>query len=483
MDTSNNHELEIRNVVVNWITACVNGEIDLAMQYIASEDVVCFLPDIETHLHTPQLPDRFHSQPQKYKDLTIRITWMHVSLYEHTALAVFEAVFSISNILPQVQQTLHGTVILVCSDDKWLIRHAHLSVPNADLISELSSISLCNFLDPITSLYNRQFFELEMRRLDTERQLPLSIIIADIDALKMINDTFGHQEGDRLLAHVGRMIRESCRKEDIAARWGGDEFAILLPQTPYDAAEGITKRILAACNNSTFNSYIPSVSAGFASKHLMETDFSETFKEAENMMYRNKLINGKRMRQNFIAMMRSRLAKTTHETMAHCRRLKRIAFEMGSQIGLTESEFKALSSLAMIHDIGQVAVDHSILLKCMPLTEVEWSTIKRHPEIGYRMAMSAPNSVFVADCVLSHHERWDGSGYPLGTAGEDIPFLSRIFSVADAFEAMTHARPYRKAVSPEEAIEEIVKNAGIQFDPDMVDVFLSVYSKLKKRTI
>lgn len=335
-------------------------------------------------------------------------------------------------------------------------------------------IRYLSFHDRLTGLYNRAYFEEELRRLDTARQLPLSIIMGDVNGLKLINDALGHQEGDKLLISVANTLKEACRSEDIVARWGGDEFIILLPGCPYNVATGIVERIKVA---ETIFHTLPiqtSISLGTATKNLLNEDIRSIIKDAEDKMYRNKLLENKSTRSYFLSSLERTLWSRSHETKDHCERIKKMAMQIGEHVHLPASEMDSLRLLAALHDIGKIAISNSILEKPGKLTSDEWEAIKKHPEVGYRIAMSSPEMAPIAEAILHHHERWDGTGYPLGLRGKDIPFLSRIISIVDAYDVMIHGRPYQAAITSEDAWAEIIHLAGSQFDPDLVNIISSL---------
>ncbi|MEN6350888.1 MAG: PAS domain S-box protein [Syntrophomonas sp.] len=335
-------------------------------------------------------------------------------------------------------------------------------------------IRYLSFHDKLTGLYNRAYFEEELRRLDTARQLPLSIIMGDVNGLKLINDALGHQEGDKLLITVADALKEACRAEDILARWGGDEFIILLPGCPHSIAAGIVDRIKSA---ETIFHTLPiqtSISLGTATKTRSDEDIRSIIKEAEDKMYRNKLLENKSTRSYFLSSLERTLWSRSHETKEHCERIKKMAMQIGEYVRLPGSEMDSLRLLAALHDIGKIAISNSILEKPDKLSAEEWEAIRKHPEVGYRIALSSPEMAPIAEAILHHHERWDGRGYPLGLMGKDIPFLSRIISIVDAYDVMTHGRPYQAAISSEDAWREIIRQAGSQFDPDLVNIISSL---------
>ncbi len=326
--------------------------------------------------------------------------------------------------------------------------------------------------DQLTGLYNRNFLEVEMNRLDTMRQLPISVIIGDLNGLKLTNDVFGHQEGDRLLIKAAEVIKKSCRSEDLIARWGGDEFVIFLPQADTKTAEKITQRIKERCGCQKDETLDISIALGYATKSKAEENIWQVFKEAENRMYSDKILHAKRYRDTVISSMKATLFEKSMETEEHAERFKKMCRKIGDCMNLNDQLLDELELLATLHEIGKVAINDSILMKPGPLTEDEWIQMKKHPEIGYRIAQAASELSPIADYILYHHERWDGKGYPQGLKGEEIPLLSRIIAVADAFDAMINGRAYRKSMNKEEAIVEIKRNAGTQFDPKVVKAFI-----------
>ncbi len=330
--------------------------------------------------------------------------------------------------------------------------------------------------DTLTGLYNRFFLEEEMKRLQVERQLPLSVIIGDINGLKLINDAFGHAEGDKLLIDTAVILANCSRSEDIVARTGGDEFWILLPQTQEAVAKKICRRIYEACddfNSSTGRELsFASISLGCGTKSHYDQSMDTVIREAEEAMYKHKLLERKSMHSSIMASIKATMEEKSFETQEHGERLVKLSRRIGRALDLSDDQFNDLELLAMLHDIGKIGIDSAILSKEGPLTDEEWIEIKKHPEIGYRIAAVSPELASISEYILCHHERWDGKGYPQGLAGKEIPLLSRIISVVDAYDAMTQDRSYRKSMPTAEAVREIRENAGGQFDPEIVDLFI-----------
>ena len=333
-------------------------------------------------------------------------------------------------------------------------------------------IAYLSFHDILTGVYNRAYMEEELRRLDTERQLPLSIIIGDVNGLKLSNDVFGHQEGDNLLKVIAGILRDCCREEDIIARWGGDEFSVILPRTPLSAAETVSERIRRACAREHKTAITPSIALGEAVKLNDSEDIQLVLKEAEARMYRRKIVDEQAVKKQILETLKSRLYEQNGESREHIRRMEDLAGKFSQYLGLPESMREDLTLLARTHDLGKVAVSPGILDKSGGLEPEEWEEIRKHSMCGYQIARASAELSGIADYILSHHERWDGRGYPRKLAGNRIPELSRIFGVLDAYESMVHRRPFREALSREEALEEIRREAGRQFDPVLADKFL-----------
>ena len=351
-----------------------------------------------------------------------------------------------------------------------------LIVDITDRKQKEEEIVYLNYHDYLTGIYNRRFLETEKIRLDRPEYLPMSILIGDINGVKLVNDAFGHAEGDILITETAGIIENCCRETDIAARTGGDDFTILMPRTDSEAANRVLEKIKNSCeiyNRDLANdAFAINLSLGFATKDSMEIDFNECVKQAEDFMYKRKLLEHKSSHSVILASIKATMHAKSHETQEHAERLTFLAKELGKKLNLNQQELDELELVATLHDIGKVGVPDRILNKPGKLNDEEWAEMKKHSEIGYRIAMSSPNLVPIADYILSLHERWDGKGYPQGTSGQEIPLLSRIVSIIDAYDAMTEDRPYRKAMAEENVIEEIRKNMGTQFDPVIAKMFL-----------
>jgi diguanylate cyclase (GGDEF)-like protein len=385
-------------------------------------------------------------------------------------------------------------VLIVSKDD--LFRHVSINVSNIldvndDILGKVivlidmseikkreNGIIYLSYHDILTGLYNRTFLEIELKRLDTKRQLPFSIIMGDVNGLKMTNDVFGHEAGDVLLKKVSEILKKSCRQEDIIGRWGGDEFIILLPNTSDEEAFVVMKRIIRDFEGlnmkDSVSGLIPSVSLGYGVKKTMDDNIYETLRIAESNMYKRKMLSAESIYSSIITSMKTALFEKSNETEEHTNRLFTWCYKIGSRYNLNSDEFNDLELLCMLHDIGKIGISDVILKKPGKLSEEEWIEMKTHSDIGFRIAQATPELKKVANYILYHHERFDGLGYPIGLKAYEIPLIDRILSVVDAFDAMTNDRTYRKALNVDEAIKEIQINSGTQFDPEVAKIFIDL---------
>ncbi len=334
-----------------------------------------------------------------------------------------------------------------------------------------AEILYLSYHDQLTGLHNRRYFEEQLKQLDVNECLPLSLLMLDVNGLKLTNDAFGHQVGDKLLKIVASTIKNHCKDEDIVARVGGDEFIMLLPQTNYEDAELIIKSIYRELEQIDFNDIVISVSIGLETKISMNQNIMEIYAKAEENMYRKKLIESQSMRSKTIQVILKTLNEANQRERLHSENVSKISRKIGEALNLDQEILREIEIAGLLHDIGKIAIDNNLLNKPGKLTNIEYDIIKRHTEIGYHILKSVDEYTNISDFVLSHHERWDGLGYPRGIKEDEILLIARIISVADSYEAMTSERTYKKTMSKEEAINELKRCAGTQFDPNIIKVF------------
>jgi diguanylate cyclase (GGDEF)-like protein len=335
------------------------------------------------------------------------------------------------------------------------------------------------YRDSLTGLYNKGFFEEELARLNTKRQLPLSIVMGDLNGLKLINDAFGHEMGDRVLKKTAQLIKSSARQEDIVSRIGGDEFMILLPSTSEKTAYRVVQRIKQSFELNPLDVFPISISFGIATKKEETENIHHLIKKAEDRMYFLKLKEGKEAKLAMVNHLKQKLEGITFETKAHYERLKHISSIIGEKLQLSDREREELMLLCEFHDIGKIGIPEEILQKADTLNEEEWEDMKRHSEIGYNIIKESRETIAIDELILLHHEKWDGTGYPGLFKGEKIPKVVRVFSIVDAYDAMVTERPYKKPMSKRAALDEILSKSGTQFDPHIANLFVETMKEAK----
>jgi diguanylate cyclase (GGDEF)-like protein/PAS domain S-box-containing protein len=335
-------------------------------------------------------------------------------------------------------------------------------------------INYLTFHDQLTGVYNRTYYEKEFYKFNHPDFLPVSVIMADLNGLKLTNNVFGHAAGDNLLKKAATALSENCRSSDLIARIGGDEFIIVLPNTPKEIGEKVVKRISKFCDDEKALIGKVSIALGIATKESDKVDISQTSSEADHKMYSNKFLQSNKVCEDILNHLRKEFRQVSYYRKKDFIEIKRILFDMGKKLNFSQKQLFELSSYMEIWDIGMIIIPPEILNKNSKLDKKEWDIIKKHPEVGYKIAQATKKFSSVAEFILCHHERWDGKGYPHNLKGEDIPLISRMISIVDAYHSMVNERPYRKKFSKEEAISEISRCANTQFDPNLVDIFKSI---------
>ncbi len=339
-----------------------------------------------------------------------------------------------------------------------------------------AQIQYLDMHDVLTGTYNRKYLEIETVRVNQAMYCPMLVMIADINGVRLINDAYGFKEGDQLIIQAASILKQVCGDEASVFRTGGDEFTVLIPHFESKYLQNLLQRVkhsIEIYNDKLENPALNlSLSLGAAIRENTSIGFEEVTKEAIESLHKNKLLDRKSHFSSVISSMQATMYAKSEETEEHTERLADYVRRMGQWLNLSQSQMDNLTLLSLLHDIGKIGIPEHILHKPGKLTDEEWIIMRKHTEIGYRIALASPELHTIAPYILTHHERWDGKGYPNGVKGDDIPLLARILSIVDAFDAMTQDRVYRKGMDVEAAILELRRCAGSQFDPTLVDLFI-----------
>lgn len=331
-----------------------------------------------------------------------------------------------------------------------------------------------NYHDQTTGLNNRQYYESHIEKVDVEGNYPLTLIKIDINGMKLINDAFGYEMGDTLVKKVVSLIKPIVYNSDMFCRFGGSDFLIVYTKVQKPYIDIIMAQINHMMTNETIQNIKVSVSSAYAVKSTSEEDLNLVLKKAEMRLSREKLIDTSSMLSRTIEIIMNSLYEKNSREMEHSKRVSYWCEKIAQRMNLDSHIVSKLRIAGLMHDIGKIGIPDSILDKPDRLTEEEFNLIRKHSEVGYRILSAANEFSEIADYILAHHERWDGMGYPKGLKGSEIPIYARIISVADSFDAMTSNRAYRKAMSFQQAKQEIIKFSSVQFDPSVVKVFLEI---------
>jgi len=335
-----------------------------------------------------------------------------------------------------------------------------------------NEIQYLNNHDYLTDLFNRRYFFEQLNQFDHADCYPLGIMMIDVNGLKIFNDAYGHSMGDIVLKTVGNLLKNIFEKKDVVARIGGDEFAVLIPNTTMGKMQEEKDKLRLEVEKYPIKNAILSLAIGYDEKKNLKTSLDEVLKLAENHMYKHKISEGSSSRSRTISAILATLTDKFDAEKTHSERVSQYCKEIGKELKLRKEEITALEMAGMFHDIGKISIPDEILNKPGKLTNEEYEIIKTHPLVGYQILRAADEYSDLAIHALHHHERWDGKGYPKGLRGKDIPLFSRIIGVVDAYEVMTADRPYRNKMSEEYAISEIIRCSGTQFDPKIAKLFV-----------
>ena len=330
--------------------------------------------------------------------------------------------------------------------------------------------------DQLTGLYNRKYIIERIKEIDSKSNLPIAIIMIDINGLRLVNDMFGMQEGDSVIKKIAQILKETFNKNEVVARIGGDEFGIIIPNSNtneiYKKRDIVNKEV-AKCQTEKLTI---GLSFGIAIKEREEEIIDELLHEAELDMYRHKISESTSMLNKGVEVIMNALYAKSEREEQHSKRVSELVIEMGNKLGLNYEKVKQLKTVGLLHDIGKIGIDERILNSPNRLTNEEYEEIKKHAEKGYSILNSIKEFEEISKFVVAIHERYDGNGYPYGIKATDIPYESRIIAIVDAYDAMISKRTYKEPMKKEDVLEELRVNINTQFDPELTQVFIEMMS-------
>lgn len=329
-----------------------------------------------------------------------------------------------------------------------------------------------SFHDFMTQIPNRRYFQERLEHYDHSDYYPIGILMMDFNGLKVINDAFGHHTGNVALKQVAAILKKRVTPPSVYARIGGDEFAVIFPQAKQAQIDGFIETFNRDISQTDIEGIHYSLAIGSGMKTSVDEEIKDILILAENRMYKNKVLEGSSIRNKAIMSILTTLTDKYKEEKVHSERVSRYCRLMGQAMKLKPDDIKELELAGLFHDIGKISIPDHILSKPGRLDEKEWDIMREHTINGYQILRAADEYSDLALYALTHHERYDGKGYPNGLSGHSIPLFSRIIGVVDAYEAMTSDRPYRKALKIDDAILELKRNKDTQFDGQIVDTFI-----------
>lgn len=364
--------------------------------------------------------------------------------------------------------------------------------------------------DGLTGVFNHRYFHETLKEkitLSEKEKKPVSLIFVDIDYFKHYNDLYGHQKGDEVLRTIGKILRDNLREDDVPARYGGEEFAVILPNTTEEEALVLADKIRKIIESTKFYGEenqpkgVLTSSMGISVYPDKAKDDIELIKSADDALYRAKFFNKNRVETytSILDELKSDIEEKDVElvtsiktligvinakdryTYGHSERVVFYSRLLADKLELSNEDENLLVYGAYMHDIGKINISRDILVKKMPLTNEEWEILKCHPVEGTEIIKPVKSLENIIPIILHHHEKYDGTGYPGQLKGENIPYLARVLTVVDSFDAMTSNRPYNVRKTYDEAIVELRKYSGTQFDPEIASKFIEVIQENKDK--
>lgn len=343
----------------------------------------------------------------------------------------------------------------------------------------LSNLNLLQELqyDLLTGLYSRQYFSKALEQIDQPDNLPITAVSINVDGIKIINDLYGFLYGDRVIRQVAEVVQQQTRNSDFCFRMGGDDILILMPSTVQLTAENIVENINQKVKSIKIQNRSVTVSVGISCKCTSGQDIRGVVRKAEDNMFCRKIFHSNSLRSSALDILIRSLYEKNRSVQVHSHKVASICRKFGQLLNLNEHELSYIERIGALHDIGKIGISESTINKQSSLSVKEWEEIRSHPEMGYRILRCVDGMESIAENIYCHHERYDGTGYPRGLKGNQIPLYARIVTISDSYDAMSSDRTYRNALSREQIINEFQINAGKQFDPQLAHLFIEKFLK------
>lgn len=325
--------------------------------------------------------------------------------------------------------------------------------------------------DPLTGFYNKQSYMTQVPQWSDSRYWPVALGVCNVNGMRSLNDRYGLAYGDFVMKQLARCVRIHMGEDAFAAKVDNGDILVVMEGKTHEDAAAVFESIKRDVEKFFEKDNPVHVEYGIAVKEREDVTMERVLSDARTSMQNKKMLRDNSASSSLVDSLKQTLSESDYETEEHVERTREMAARLGKAMNLSDSDIGKLELLAVLHDIGKVAIPHHVLVKKGKLNDEEFKIMQQHTVKGYRIAKSSPELGDIAECILSHHEKWDGTGYPNGLKGEEIPLLARIISAVDSHDVMVHNRPYHQAMPEEDAIKELRRCAGTQFDPHIVEVF------------
>ncbi len=325
--------------------------------------------------------------------------------------------------------------------------------------------------DAVTGLYNKQSYMTQVPQWNDSRYWPVALTVCNVNGLRSINDRFGTAYGDMVMKQLAHFVQIHIGEDTFAAKVDNGDILVVMEGKTHEDAADVFEKIKQDMEGFFSEENAVQIEYGIAVKEREDVTMERVLSDARTSMQNKKMLRDNSASSSLVDSLKQTLSESDYETEEHVERTREMAARLGKKMNLSDSDIGKLELLAVLHDIGKVAIPHHVLVKKGKLNDEEFKIMQQHTIKGYRIAKSSPELGDIAECILSHHEKWDGTGYPNRLKGEEIPLLSRIISAVDSHDVMVHNRPYHQAMPEEDAIKELRRCAGTQFDPNIVKIF------------